>query len=461
MTVARAAAVGAIALAVVVIAVILLNGDGSTEYKLHFLSAGGLVKRNEVQIGGRKVGEVKDVTLSDNNQAEVKISVDEPYAPLHQGTTATIRQLSLSGIANRYVSLSPGPNNAQKLPDGATLPSENTTTIVDLDQLFDTLNPPTRRGLQNTIRGFADWYSGNSVNGKPAAPQFNQAARYFSPFLSTTDQLVQQLTADQPALNRFVVDTSRVVSTLASRQPDLTALVDNANKTSAAIGDESSSLSQTLAALPPTLRKANTTFVNLRLTLDDLDPLVNASKVATKRLEPFLKILRPLVADAAPTIRDLSALINTPGSGNDATDLLKTQPRLTQLAETAFPDTVKALRSTQDVVTFGRPYAPELIGFLRDFGQSSSNYDANGHFARVMPMFNAFSLVQSPTGNTLSQIPPSQKQLGLQTGLKNRCPGSATQSAPDNSNPFLDGGNLTPGTAAPADCDPSAIPIGP
>jgi phospholipid/cholesterol/gamma-HCH transport system substrate-binding protein len=445
---------------VVVIAVILLNGGGEKEYKLRFLSAGGLVKRNEVQVGGRKIGEVKDVTLSDNNQAEVKISVEEPYAPLHQGTTATIRQLSLSGIANRYVALSPGPNNAKELAEGATIQTQNTTTIVDLDQLFNTLNPPTREGLRNTIRGFADWYSGNSVNGKPAAPQFNQAARYFSPFLSTTDQLVKQLTADQPTLNRFVADTSRVVSTLAAREPDLTALVGNANKTSAAIGDESAALSQTLAELPPTLRKANTTFVNLRATLDDLDPLVNASKVATKRLEPFLKILRPLVRDAAPTIRDLSALINTPGSGNDAIDLLKAQPRLTQLAESAFPNTVRALRSTQDVVTFGRPYAPETIAFLRDFGQSAGNYDANGHFARVSPMFNAFSLVQTPTGNTLSQIPPSQKQLGLQTGLKNRCPGSATQTAPDGSNPFLDGGNLTPGTSAPADCDPSAIPMG-
>ena len=59
------------------------------------------------------------------------------------------------------------------------------------------------------------------------------------------------------------------------------------------------SLSRALELLPSTLRKANTTFVNLRSTLDDLDPLVNESKPATKELAPFLRDLRPLVHEPA------------------------------------------------------------------------------------------------------------------------------------------------------------------
>ena len=39
---------------------------------------------------------------------------------------------------------------------------------------------------------------------------------------------------------------------------------------------------------------------------------------------------------------------------------------------------------------FIRPYAPDLVGWFRDFGQSTANYDANGHFARIQPIFNAF-----------------------------------------------------------------------
>ena len=50
--------------------------------------------------------------LTDDAQADVTISVDEP---LREGTTAIIRATSLSGIANRYVSITPGPNNAPEL----------------------------------------------------------------------------------------------------------------------------------------------------------------------------------------------------------------------------------------------------------------------------------------------------------------------------------------------------------
>ena len=85
---------------------------------------------------------------------------------------------------------------------------------------------------------------------------------------------------------------------IAERRDDLADLVGNANATARAIGDENVALARALGLLPPTLRKANTTFVNLRATLDDLDVLVAESKPATKDLAPFFRALRPLVRDA-------------------------------------------------------------------------------------------------------------------------------------------------------------------
>ena len=99
-----------------------------------------------------------------------------------------------------------------------------------------------------------------------------------------------------------------------------------------------------------------------------------------------------------------------------------------------------------------RPYAPELVGWLRDFGQGASNYDANGHFARVQPIFNAFAV----KNNVLNPIPPDQRLQGLQSGVLRRCPGAASQAPVDGSAPFTDGGNL-----GPNDCDPSLVPPGP
>jgi phospholipid/cholesterol/gamma-HCH transport system substrate-binding protein len=447
LTAPRAAAVGALLVAVAVVAWLLLRGDGGATYKLRFENAGQLVRGDDVQIGGRRVGSVRDITLTDDNQAEIDIAVQDGYAPLHEGTTALIRATSLSGIANRYVALTPGPNSNRKLPEGAQLGTDETTSIVDLDQLFDTLDPKTRASLQGFIQGSAQWYDNRGR-------QANAATKYFNPAISSTDALVNELVANQQTLNAFLRNSSKTVGAIAERRDDLTNLVSNANATATAIGDENVSLDQGLAVLPRTLRKANTTFVNLRATLDDLDVLVAASKPATKDLARFLRELRPLVHDAGPTIADLRTLVHRGGSGNDLTDLVQEAPALERAAKPAFANSIQALQKSTPVLKTFRPYTPDFIGWVRDFGQGASNYDANGHFARIQPIFNAYSFSPSASGGTLTPIPPSQRLDGLQTGVIKRCPGMASQAATDGSSPFRDfDGSL--------DCDPGLTPPGP
>ena len=104
------------------------------------------------------------------------------------------------------------------------------------------------------------------------------------------------------------------------------------------------------------------------------------------------------------------------------------------------------------MLQFIRPYAPDLIGWFRDFGQSTANYDANGHFARISPIVNAFQFTDSPAGGTLTALKPAERQVGLQSGKIRRCPGSSTQAATDGSNPYAPEGS---------DCDPSIVPPGP
>jgi phospholipid/cholesterol/gamma-HCH transport system substrate-binding protein len=444
MTASRGVALVALVAAVVVV-VLLVGGGSKHEYKLVFQSAGQLVKDNDVQIGGRRIGRVADIKLRSDNLAEVRIQVDEPYAPLHSGTTATIRSGSLSGVANRYIALAPGPNNAPKLDDGTELGLDKTTTSVDLDQLFDALDPKTRKSLQKVIKGSATQYAGKGE-------QANEALKYFNPALSTTSRLVNELDRDQQSLQDFIIYTARATTALAERRGDISGLVSNANTTSGAIASESESLNRALKALPTTLRQANTTFVNLRSTLDDLDQLVDASKPVAPRLAPFFRQLRPLVTDARPTIKDLSTLISRPGAGNDLIDLLRKQPRLTQVATPTFQHTIKGLQQGTPVLQFIRPYAPDLIGWFRDFGQSTANYDANGHFARISPIVNAFQFTENPAGGTLTALKPAERQVGLQSGKIRRCPGSSTQAAADGSNPYAPEGS---------DCDPSIVPPGP
>ena len=294
---------------------LLFRGNGGTEYTLLFQNAGQLVVDDDVQVGGRRVGAIESIELTDDNQAAIRITVQEPYAPLREGTRAVIRLTSLSGVANRYVALTPGEGDARELDEGATLTQQSTTDVVDLDQIFNTLDENTRGDLADVIQGFATQYD----NRGDAA---GESAKYFNPLLSSSRRLVQEVTEDQGALTRLLVNTSQASGAIAERRDDLSSLVGNANATAAAIAAENASLARALGLLPTTLRRANTTFVNLRATLDDLDVLVAESKPATRDLAPFLRELRPLVAEARPTIRDLRTLVRQPGDDNDLTEAI-------------------------------------------------------------------------------------------------------------------------------------------
>ena len=437
MSLSRAVAALALVLAVALVAwLLLLRGSPGHEYTFVFENAGQLVRDNDVQVGGRRVGSITDIELTEDNQAAVTVKVEEPFAPLREGTEATIRLTSLSGIANRYVALAMGPGDAPELDDGAVLGTNTTTSVVDLDQLFNTLDEQTRGSLQDVIKGFAAQYEGKESEAA-------MAAEYFNPLLSTSRQLIGELTEDESALTRFIVESGSLSAALADRRSDLAALVGNANATTGAISAENVALAQALGLLPTTLRRANTTFVNLRSTLDDLDQLVEESKPATKDLARFLRELRPLIHDARPTVADLRELIRSPGSDNDLIELTAKQPRLAQLTASVFPRAIQTLDQAQPVFEYFRGYTPDFASWIADFGQVAANYDANGHYARVQPMF----LPTNYSGGTLTAVDPSQKFNGFETNVKNRCPGGVIQAGADGSSPFPFGG-----------CDTGATP---
>jgi phospholipid/cholesterol/gamma-HCH transport system substrate-binding protein len=439
----------------VLVLVILFGGSSGRKYHLMFQNGGQLVAGNQVLVAGQPIGTVDSIDLTDDAQADVTISVDEP---LHEGTTAVIRATSLSGIANRYVSVTPGANNEPTLADGAVLSGHETTSIVDLDQLFNTFTPRTRHGIQNIIAGSATIYSGHTEGAR-------RTYKYFAPSLSSARRLFDEITRDDRTLSQFLVTGSRALGAIAERRSDLSALTQNANEALGAVASQNDALSRTLAALPPTLRQANTTFVNLRATLDDLDPVVTATKESTKSLPSFLRNLRQVSERGVPVVRNLSLAINRPGGANDLTDALRLQPGTERKARHAVPYALQAFDDSQPVVTFARPYAPDLFAWLQKFAGDSAYYDADGHYVRVStaeanpftyctggPDDNAVCAGHAP--GTLEPIPLSQQFSDLEFGNFTRCPGGATQPIP-GSNPFLDGGNLD------GKCDPTDVPPGP
>lgn len=447
VTPARIAVIAALAVAVIVLAVVIFGGNGSHKYSLLFQNASQLVPDNQVLIGGQPVGSVESIDLTSDNLAKVEVSIEQE---LHEGSTATIRATSLSGVANHYVSISPGPNSNPPLEEGAALGLSATTTPIDIDQLFNTFPAPVRRGLEDFIKGSAASYAG-------VGEEANRAFKFFGPGLNRATAFAAELNADERLFERFLVSSSKLSTAIAARGEQLSSAVSNASTALGAIAVQNEALSDTLQLLPPVFRQANTTFVNLRAALDDLDPLVNTAKPATKNLAPFLREFRPVLSKAVPTFKNLRLVVRRPGFANDAGELLASLPTVQQRASKAFPHSEDAIAAFQPNLNFIRAYTPDIFNGFGKLGQATAPYDANGHYARASFVLNLFKY----EGGTLAPISPSEQYGAYGTaGVKRRCPGGATQPAPDGSNPFVEPPHSGSGVTT-SDCNPADAPPGP
>jgi phospholipid/cholesterol/gamma-HCH transport system substrate-binding protein len=445
----RVAAVAAIAVALVAVVVILLSSGTTYAVRATFQNASQIVQGDLVEVAGNQVGTVSKIALTPQGQAQLTLTISNgAYTPLRQGTQATVRQVSLSGIASRYVSLQLGPPASPKIPNNGVIGAQNTTSAVDLDQLFNTLNGPTRRGLQNVFLGSALQYKGY---GKTAQAAF----AYLNPAIASSSTLFNEIDRNTGQFTNFVVKTGNLVTDLAQRSSDLSGLIQHLSTTTSALAAQRVNLGSSLRQLPGFMRLANTTFVNLRTALNDITPLVNVSKPVAPKLQKLLVQLRPLAQDSVPTVRDLSNIISRPGANNDLIELTRlgvplaaaTVRNTTVNGKTrpgAFPQSVTALNGSTPELATARPYAVDLTGWFEGYTHPGQA-DANGNFSRVAPtvgigsisngalnLFDNGGLLTNPALYPLRQtlaFGGNGTQGLLTTGQGDRCPGSIERGA--------------------------------
>jgi phospholipid/cholesterol/gamma-HCH transport system substrate-binding protein len=202
--------------------------------------------------------------------------------------------------------------------------------------------------------------------------------------------------------------------------------------------------------------------------------LVNASKPATKNLAPFLRQLHPLLTRSVPVFRNLNRALNLKGKSNDLADATGDLPAVEKRASEAVPITVSAMQSSEDNLSFLRPYMPELMSAIAKLNADTGYYDANGHYARVQPAgLGVFGLGGAPPNFTFTPQNASAVYSDyLPFGSTNlnvfrRCPGGSTPVLA-GSNPFSlpspAGVFLGPPNGAPAsttDCNAAQTVPGP
>ena len=472
----RAAAVAAVVVAHVAVAIIVLSSGSSYRVRAVFANASQIVSGDLVEVSGAKIGTVSNIALTPSGQAQLTLNItNHAYDPLRQGTQATIRELSLSGIASRYVDLHLGPNSNGAIHANGVIPTSDTTSEVDLDEIFDTLNGPTLKGLQDVFQG-----SASQVKG--AGSKMQAAFQYLNPAVAASSALFAEINRNTGNFTNFITKTGKLVSDVATRSSDLSGLVSHLSTTTQALANQRVALGSSLQKLPGFMRLANTTFVNLRSALDDLKPLVDDSKPVAPKLQKLLVQLRPLARNSVPTLNDLSDIIHRPGPDNDLIELTKlgvpladaTVKNVTadgKVRAGAFPESAKALNESTPELATDRPYAVDLTGWFEGYTHPGT-VDANGGASRIAPVVGvgsiengALNLLPSFTNPTLRSVlafgslgglggvtgsgsnNPTDSQGVLVTGQGDRCPGSMERGA-----------LYYPETGFP--CNPSEVPTG-
>ena len=408
------------------IALMVVIFGGGSGYVVHarFIDAGQLVNGDLVEVGGVPVGKVGGISLTSDAQADVRLEIgDSRYDPLPSGTTASIRAVGLSGVANRYVALTPGPPGAPAIRNGGVIDMAHAQPIVDLDSVLDSLDPKTRHRLQGLVSGGAASLRGVSGAG-------SRALHYLDPALGQTAALTGELAHDQLSFQRLVTNASAVASTLAARNPALERSVASTAAALRQVASERSALAGVLRRTPGVLRHGSRTLLEARRTLEVVPATIPLVRIL-RAFGPGLRRTAPLIADLRASLPELQrAFESFRGIARRTVPLTR--------------KTTKSVRGALPIFRTTRPYVPDFInGFFNGLaGGVGGYYDANGDYVRIAPLQGSGGIF----GTSLLAPPSGLPGLEYRTGLLARCPGAAAEPAADNSNPWV---------ADPSLCDPA------
>jgi len=421
-------AISALLIAAAALGFVLFGTGPAYTIHAHFANAGRLIKGDRVELAGRKVGTVSTIGLTANGQADVALSInDDGVIPLHEGTRAAIRVVGQAGIANRFVSLTPGPSTAPSLPNGGALPTSQTSGIVDIDALLDSFGPAERANLRQLITYNAQIYAGSGSR------YFNSMLGKLDPGLAQLDGFSSELALDRIALGQFVHTASTAATAIASRHRDLSSAVQNTALSLGAIARERSALADTLARMPPVLAQAQGTLARTGAALTALRPALREILPAAPPLDRFLSRANSVLPQAGPVVARL--VDQLPSLNESLVGLVPLQlPAVRALGSTG-----QAMKDLTPILQGFRFYGADFIlGVLRGLaGVVAGEYDGYGHYVKNNFVQNYQTLPAGPLATLLSDHPLAPNLFNVRTRLMRRCPGGDTPPAPDGSSPWV------------------------
>jgi virulence factor Mce-like protein len=393
--------VGAVTVLVVVVAVFLSYQANQglpfvPTYKLsaELSNADTLVPGNDVRIGGIRVGQIKtvepetvdnapcpnDPTRQCTSQvAKVNMELNQSLDPLPENSTLVVRSKSALGL--KYLEINRG-NSSQGFKPGATIPlSAARPEPVEIDQVFNMFDDPTRVAIQQNLLEFGNALAGRGVD-------FNEAIGQLKPLVQVLAPVMRNLADPNTGLSNFVSSlsaTAAEVAPVAQIQGQLFADLDTTFAAFARVSrpfiqesiSKSPAAEDTAIATLPTIRPflANTAklFGELRPGFHALAPRQKALGQSIPAGIKALALAPAFNAQLDPTAQALLNLSNDALSRQGINDL-------TDFNNTLAPP-LRFITPAQSVCNYGTLLFRNLASFL----SSSSGIGTSQRFIVLQP----------------------------------------------------------------------------
>lgn len=312
----------------------------------------------EVRIAGVRVGRVESIDRT-RGRAKVEISVEDGVAPLHDGANVRIAVKSLVGSSFIEVIDGTGP----ELHSGARL--ANVTPAIDVDELLDTLDAPTREHLKDALQSL-----GRAADGREAdVDQVMAGLGYVGNEGYTVVDAIARQSDDLEDLTR---EARILMDDFDAGRGAIADLVGDAQRLTQATADNQDDLEESVQLLPSVVGRVDTAADSLEELAEPLDPVAEDLREAAPHLSSALVNLRPVTRDLRGLVPDLDATLDA------APATLSRVPAFAGVLSDVSPEVRELLRDLSPMLAYLKPYGLDLGVMFSNFGASMDIYAEDG-----------------------------------------------------------------------------------
>jgi ABC-type transporter Mla subunit MlaD len=344
------------------------------------------------------------------------MDINKNGLPIHADATAAIRsRIFLEG--NFYVDLAPGTPNAPILSSGATLPAPNTSGPVQLDRVLAALTSNARTNLQTLLQGIGATLDTRGTPAENASQDvitrnltggqaLNKSLQYSRGAFRGSAIVNEGLLGTEPHdLSKVVEGNEQVFRGFASSGEQLASFVHTFNATMATLASRQQDLSQTIALLPPLLRRVQSSDTALDASFGPTQQFARELTPGVKQLGPTIQLALPWIAQATALVSpsELGGLLKdlTPAVQNTASTIGATKSLLSSADKLARCFTHNLIPTGNEFIqdppdTTGLQVYQELFQSAVGIAGASGNFDGNGRYVRS-GAGGGDTLVQTPS----------------------------------------------------------------